>query len=54
MWRNTEIGVVIYGRIRTFYLCFIYTPVATLDRVRYPYESAVIVVVLLSFFQSRY
>lgn len=29
MWRNTEMGVVIYGRIRTFYLCSTYTPIFT-------------------------
>lgn len=27
MWVNTEIGVAIYGRIRTCCSCFTYTPV---------------------------
>ena len=33
MRRNTEIGVVIYGRIMTCYLCFTYTPVFTVSLV---------------------
>jgi len=30
---NREIGVVIDGRIRTCYLCFIYTPSSTVSFV---------------------
>ena len=33
MWRNTEIGVVIYGRIGTCYLYFTYRPVFTVSLV---------------------
>ena len=29
MWENTEISVVIHGRIRTCYLYFVYAPVFT-------------------------
>jgi len=33
MWRNTEIGVVIHGRTRTWYLGFTYTPVFTVSLI---------------------
>jgi len=33
MWKNTEIGVVIHGRIRTCYLCFTHTPLLTINLV---------------------
>ena len=32
-WRNTEIGVVVYGRIRTCCLCFTNRPVFTVSLV---------------------
>ena len=31
MWGNTKIGVVIHGRIRTWCLCFTYTPFFTVS-----------------------
>ena len=36
---DTEIGVAVYGRIRTRYLCFIYTPVFTVYLVLEKNES---------------
>ena len=33
MWGNTEIGVVIYGRIGAWYLCFTNTPVFTVSLI---------------------